>query len=201
MAKLKSSLVNMTLSLTIITIVAALALSGIYTLTKTQIEEQEQKAKEAAKIAVLNGCADGYAIETSTNGFGGKMRVMVGFDSEGNVLGYEILEHSETPGLGDKAVKWFKDSTKPKQCIIGRSAAVPFKVSKDGGDVDAITAATISSRAFLKAVNEAYNEWNNTPANETDAVSSATTVEDNWIKEDSVNVSDTLAVESTDVQE
>ena len=81
---------------------------------------------------------------------------MVGFDNEGKIINYEILEHQETPGLGDKIDQWFKNADKPSQNIIGRQATGMFVVSKDGGDVDAITAATISSRAFLKAINNAY---------------------------------------------
>ena len=102
----------------------------------------------------MNG-QEGFAVETAVDGFGGQFRVMVGFDAEGNILGYEILEHQETPGLGSHMEHWFKNADKPNQNIIGRKAGA-LQVSKDGGDVDAITAATISSRAFLKAVNQAY---------------------------------------------
>ena len=97
----------------------------------------------------------GAAVESTTGGFGGDLKVLVGFDPEGNILGYEILEHQETPGLGSHMVHWFKNADKPGQNIIGRKAG-NLQVSKDGGDVDAITAATISSRAFLKAINKAY---------------------------------------------
>ena len=83
---------------------------------------------------------------------------------EGNILGYEILEHQETPGLGSHMVHWFKNADKPNQNIIGRQGG-NLQVSKDGGEIDAITAATISSRAFLKAVNQAYAEFKGTEAN------------------------------------
>lgn len=156
----------MATSLTAITIVAAAALAGAFLLTKTRIEDQALQTKLAAQAAVLNG-QEGQAIEVETNGFGGPMKVMVGIAADGTILGYEILEHSETPGLGDKAGTWFKNADKPGQNIIGRKAG-SLKVSKDGGDVDAITAATISSRAFLKAINSAYQ-----PA---DACSGATTL-------------------------
>ena len=159
MAKLESTFKNMVLSLVIISMVAAGALAGVYILTLKNIEAQKLAKQEAAKLAVLNGHEDGTAIETEVDGFGGKIRVMVGFDAEGNVLGYEILEHQETPGLGDHIVDWFKNADKPGQNIIGRQATGKFIVSKDGGDVDAITAATISSRAFLKAINKAYAEF------------------------------------------
>ena len=98
----------------------------------------------------------GAAVKTSANGFGGKFKIMVGFDAENLIVNYSVLEHQETPGLGDKMRFWFNDTTKTKSCILGRKAGA-LKVSKDqGGDVDAITAATISSRYFLGAVNDAY---------------------------------------------
>ena len=157
MAKLESTFKNMALSLVIISMVAAGALAGVYMLTLGNIEAQKKAKQEAAKQAVLAGHEDGIAVETAVDGFGGTFRVMVGFDQEGNILGYEILEHQETPGLGSHMEHWFKNADKPGQNIIGRKAGA-LQVSKDGGDVDAITAATISSRAFLKAVNQAYAE-------------------------------------------
>ena len=157
MAKLESTFKNMVLSLVIISMVAAGALAGVYMLTLGNIEAQKKAKQEAAKQAVLAGHEDGYAVETAVDGFGGTFRVMVGFDQEGNILGYEILEHQETPGLGSHMEHWFKNADKPGQNIIGRKAGA-LQVSKDGGDVDAITAATISSRAFLKAINQAYAE-------------------------------------------
>ena len=156
MEKLQSSFKNMALSLTIIAMVAAAALAGVYMLTLGNIEAQKKAKQEAAKLAVLNG-QEGYAVETAVDGFGGQFRVMVGFDKEGNILGYEILEHQETPGLGSHMEHWFKNADKPGQNIIGRKGGA-LQVSKDGGDVDAITAATITSRAFLKAINQAYAE-------------------------------------------
>ena len=154
MEKFQSSFKNMALSLTVIAMVAAAALAGVYLLTLENINAQKRAKQEAAKLAVLNG-QEGFAVETAVDGFGGQFRVMVGFDEDGNILGYEILEHQETPGLGSHMVHWFKNADKPGQNIIGRQGG-SLTVSKDGGDVDAITAATISSRAFLKAVNQAY---------------------------------------------
>ena len=97
----------------------------------------------------------GAAVESTTLGFGGDLKVLVGFDAQGKVLGYTILQASETPGLGAKADKWFQKDGKGS--IIGRSLADGnLTVDKDGGDVDAITPSTITTRAFLKAVNQAY---------------------------------------------
>ena len=156
MAKLESSLKNMLLSLTCITLVAAGALAGIYALTIDRINAQKAAAEQEARLSVLAGCEEGTPVMVETDGFGGKMKIMFGFAPDGTILGYKVLEHSETPGLGDKSVWWFQNADKPAQNIIGRVANGTFSVSKDGGDVDAITAATISSRAFLKAANEAY---------------------------------------------
>lgn len=101
----------------------------------------------------------GIAVQaTDHNGFGGDLAVLVGFDEKGNIKGYTILESHETPGLGQKAGDWFQASGKGN--IIGMN---PDKnhmtVSKDGGEVDAITASTITSRAFLRAVCAAYEEF------------------------------------------
>ena len=94
--------------------------------------------------------------------FGGTLKVLVGFDLDGKILGYTLLEHAETPGLGAKADKWFQKGQKGD--IIGKDPQEPLTVSKDGGQVDAITASTITSRAFLLAVNNAYKAYKATPA-------------------------------------
>lgn len=106
-----------------------------------------------------NGKPLGAAIESSTMGFGGDLKVLVGLSSDYKILGYKILQSSETPGLGQKADKWFQKDGKGN--IIGRQLTddKPLSVSKDGGDVDAITSSTITSRAFLKAVNQAYKAY------------------------------------------
>jgi electron transport complex protein RnfG len=97
----------------------------------------------------------GAAVESTAMGFGGDLKVLVGFDKQGTILGYTILQTSETPGLGAKADKWFQKEGKGS--VIGLSPAKgDLTVSKDGGQVDAITASTITSRAFLKAINQAY---------------------------------------------
>ena len=93
------------------------------------------------------------AIETiSKKGFGGEVKLMVGFTPDGTIINYMVLEHKETPGLGTKMDEWFK-TDKKNQSILNKSLDKNnLTVAKDGGEVDAITAATISSRAFLDAV-------------------------------------------------
>ena len=113
----------------------------------------------------------GTAVEAKSMGFGGELKVLVGFNAEGKIYNYSLLAHTETPGLGSKADKWFgaydpakgekavshEESTKS---ILGMNPGeAPLTVSKDGGAVDAITASTITSRAFLNAVNAAYQAY------------------------------------------
>lgn len=104
----------------------------------------------------------GAAVESTAGGFGGDLKVLVGFDTDGKILGYTVLQHAETPGLGAKADKWFQKDG--KGCIIGKSPATDkLTVKKDGGDIDAITASTITSRAFLLAVTQAYQAYKSVP--------------------------------------
>ena len=97
----------------------------------------------------------GAAVESTVMGFGGDLTILVGFNKDGQINDYSLLNHAETPGLGAKADSWFKKGAKGD--ITGKSPKDgPLIVSKDGGQIDAITASTITSRAFLKAVNAAY---------------------------------------------
>ncbi len=114
----------------------------------------------------------GYALNSfSNNGFSGNIQIMVGFDMEHKIVNYSVLQHAETPGLGSKMSEWFRDAAKPSQSVIGRDLSKgALAVSKDGGDVDAITASTITSRAFLEAVNRAYAAYSGSR----DAISGAT---------------------------
>ena len=204
MAKLKSTLPNMLLSLTGICLIAGAILAGVNAFTagpiavakaaaleeaiKAVAPEFDNKPTEEAYMAVT---ADGDslkiypakkgdetvggAVESNTlKGFGGEIKVIVGFDMKGTILNYSVLEHAETPGLGAKMQEWFR-MDKGQQSILGRAGpADGLKVVKDGGDVDAITAATISSRAFLNAVNRAYSAFAGV-----DGLTSATPSSDN----------------------
>ena len=202
MKKLESSLLNMVLVLTGVAVVMGGILAYVNHLTEGPIAEQKAKAladgiksvmgideitvsktdtvrqnvsgKELTYIIYQTQDAQkkdlGAAVESTTGGFGGDLKVLVGFDPEGKILGYTLLEHTETPGLGAKANKWFQKGEKGD--IIGKDPKEPLTVSKDGGQVDAITASTITSRAFLLAVNNAYNAYKATPA--TDAATGAT---------------------------
>ena len=149
---------------------------GTDQLTVTSDEEVKKEFDGKELVFVVHKTADkqgkflGAAVESTTMGFGGELKVLVGFDADGKVLGYTILQASETPGLGAKADKWFQADGKGS--IIGKTAAQPLTVNKDGGDIEAITASTITSRAFLKAVNQAYSVY--AAKDDSDAYSGAT---------------------------
>jgi len=186
MAKKENSVLQLILALASVTMIATAALSFVYTKTEPRIEEIRIEKDNAAKVKVLpgfdvgtgvftkvkvlpEGLKDsltvslafmnnqlfGAAVPTYTNiAFSGRFDIMVGFDIEGNILNTEVLGHQETPGLGDKIDK--KKDKFPLQ-FEGRSPkSKALAVKKDGGDIDAITAATITSRAFCDAVNNAY---------------------------------------------
>lgn len=116
-------------------------------------------------VAKKAGEAVGYAVETFTkNGFGGRIDLMVGFDAKGVICDFSVLKHGETPGLGAKMDEWFHADSKGGniQNMKGVDMAAEngtLVVAKDGGKVDAITASTITSRAFLDAVNRAYKYY------------------------------------------
>ena len=132
------------------------------TVTSTETIKQEIDGKEFT--FTIHHTQDGRkhnlgaAVESSALGFSDNIKVLVGCDPEGEILGYTILQSSETPGLGAKADKWFQEGGKGD--IIGRNPKdKDLAVKKDGGDIDAITASTITSRAFLKAINQAYHAY------------------------------------------
>ena len=176
MKKLESSLLNMTVVLTVISVIAGGLLAYVNGVTEGPIREIKEKAladgiksvlqADEAIVQQIDTIDGGQAIVYTTDkgtavqainnsAFGGSIKVLVGFDAQGTILGYSVLEHAETPGLGAKAGEWFQKGAKGD--IIGKHPATNnLTVSKDGGEVDAITASTITSRAFLSAVNDAY---------------------------------------------
>lgn len=186
MEKIKSTFITILASLTCFCLIAGTALAVANKLTEDKIAAAKAAAlQEAIKKAApefdndpsaeqyraatadgdsltiypakKGGKLVGAAVETNTKkGFGGEIRIMVGFDADQKIVNYSVLEHNETPGLGSKMEEWFR-TDKGKQSVLGRDMkGGALKVSKDGGEVDAITAATISSRAFLDAINRAY---------------------------------------------
>ena len=144
---------------------AVMACNDLKVAKTDEVKQNDAKGKEMTftvyQIQDAQGNDLGAAVESTTMGFGGNLKVLVGFDPEGKILGYTLLEHAETPGLGAKADKWFQKDQKGD--IIGKDPKEPLTVSKDGGQVDAITASTITSRAFLLAINNAYTAYKTTP--------------------------------------
>lgn len=128
---------------------------------ETLVQDNMFKREQAADSLIMydaykGGQWIGTAIETFTDkGFSGRVKLMVGFLSDGNINKIEVLEHKETPGLGDKME--VGKSTFPEQFLGKNPADYKLSVTKDGGNVDAITAATISSRAYCDAVQTAYD--------------------------------------------
>ena len=123
------------------------------------IAEKRVQEMDGASLAIYPATKEGQyigaAVEAISMGFGGELKVLVGFDAQGNILDYSVLQHAETPGLGSKSVDWFKKGNAGD--ITGMNPGQgELTVSKDGGQVNAITASTITSRAFLAAVNKAY---------------------------------------------
>lgn len=185
-SKKESTFVSMVLTLFIVTLVASAALGYLYELTKAPIaasklakqnnaikqvvpEFDNEPGQESYTMDVDGGTLEffpakksgelvGTAVSTFTNkGFSGNFKIMVGFLPDGTIHNISVLEHKETPGLGDKMQKNKSDWS--VQFNGKNPANFQLKVTKDGGDVDAITASTISSRAFCDAVERAYNAY------------------------------------------
>ena len=113
-----------------------------------------------SSIRQKEGVLVGAAVECSNStGYGGEIRIIVGFEADGTIRDYRVLKHQETPGLGAKMDEWFR-TEKNNQNIIGKSPIRnKLQVKQDSGDIDAITAATITSRAFLAAIQTAYTAY------------------------------------------
>ncbi len=193
-SKTESTLKNMVLVLLSVALVSATSLGYIYELTKKPIEEAKltkklnaielvvpkfsnnpdaQMYKVASDVAgdslefypaYDNDKLVGTAVKTfSDKGFTKRIYVMIGFLPDGTINNTQVLEHAETPGLGDKMTK--KKSDWSNQFNNKNPKDFKLKVTKDGGSVDAITAATISSRAFTDAVDRAYKAYMKTVEN------------------------------------
>jgi len=187
MAKKESTFINMVYVLFVVAAVAGLALGAVYNVTKEPIElAKKAKIEKAIKevlpefdevrpqyqvmsydgkkskdsLTFFDAYKQGQYVGTAVNtytmmGFSGLIKLMVGFKPDGSIANISVLEHKETPGLGTKMDKpKFKD-----QFINQNPETFNLKVSKDGGEIDAITAATISSRAFSDATDRAYQTF------------------------------------------
>ncbi len=175
----------MVISLVLVTMLSSTALGVAYTITQSAIEEAELTKRTQAiqkviasdfdndpineafevevgndKITIFPAKKDsewaGVAIESfTTKGYSGFIGIMVGFKPDGTIYNTQVISHNETPGLGDK--------------MMGDEFRIQFnnkhpenfnlEVKSDGGDIDAITAATITSRAYCDAIEKAYKAF------------------------------------------
>lgn len=187
----ESNFKNMAVVLGAICLVCSLLLGSVYAVTKAPIE-QSGVAKVNAAIAQVVPAFDnvpseemievggsevyvakkagetvGYAIKVFSAGFGGQIQMMVGFQPDGTIYNTSVISHSETPGLGAKIAGNDGQAAPPRAQIVGKNpATTKIAVKKDGGDIDAITASTITSRAFLKGVGLAYEVFLKIKSNE-----------------------------------
>jgi electron transport complex protein RnfG len=178
--KIKSNLLTMSVTLFLFSAVMAAALGYVYSITKEPIDlAKAQKVNNAIAevvpafdnkpneeaIVIEEGKLEmypakkgdelvGVAVKTYTNkAFSGEFSIMVGFLPDGTIYNTAVLDQKETPGLGAKMVEpSFKDQFKKMHPEKNK-----ISVKKDGGEVDAITASTITSRAYCDAIMRAYD--------------------------------------------
>ena len=186
MSKKKDTFINMVISLFVITIISGFSLGYVNDLTagpkaKAKLERKvnalklvlpefdnnpvedillvkSDKVKDSVEVypAYLNSAFVGAAIIGSTDkGFSGLIKIMVGFKPNGDIQNIVVLEQKETPGLGTK----MKDEKFLKQFRNVNPSKFNLKVKKDGGEVDALTGATITTRAFSEATQMAFDEY------------------------------------------
>ena len=166
-------ILRLALTLLAITAVVAAALSVVNGVTAPIIEDLNAQKTQAAIEKVLPGGGEmvdaytdetglvravyaseaGYAVQVAPSGFDGEILMMVGVDKNGNVLGIDIISHTETAGLGAVAAADSARGDAFRSQFIGQSAGL--SVDKDGGQIDALTSATITSRAVVTGVNAA----------------------------------------------
>ena len=164
-------ILRLALTLLIITSVVAAALAGVNSITAPAIAKLTAEKTQAAIEAVLPGGGEeiefapadlvskvykgenGYAIEVTPGGYDNTITMMVGVDAEGKVLGIDIISHTETAGLGAVAAAGTPAGEAFRGQFVGTSGSVA--VTKDGGAMDSITGATITSRAICDGVNAA----------------------------------------------
>ena len=159
-------------TLFLITAIVAMALAAVNSVTAPAIAQLNYEKTQAAIQAVLPGGGDeidftddtglvsvvykgeaGYAVQVAPGGFDGPITMMVGVDFEGNILGISVIKHTETAGLGAVAAAKTSAGENFRAGFVGQSGSVA--VTKDGGEIDAITGATITSRAVCAGVNAA----------------------------------------------
>ena len=169
---MKKEIIKLAGILCAITLVAALLLACVNKITFRKIQESELKAAEEArgmlisgaefkdvkdndkvKMAFIDGKFAGYCVNVSVKGFGGNIEMMVGIGADDNVTGIEILSHGETAGLGAKA-----DSDEFKNQFPGKYPELDVvKIpTENPEEIQAITGATVTSKAVAEGIKKAY---------------------------------------------
>lgn len=186
--KTSSSFFNMVVTLVLIAVLSAFVLAKVELFTKEPIQKAKDQRELQAISEVVNefdnnpfeermiittpnkkhklelyparkdGVINSFAIKTYTNtGFGGRMELIVGFYIDGTIKNFKVIDHKETPGLGSRV-----NEPRFKEQFNGFNPSKhKFKVKQDGGEIDAVTAATISSRAVINAIQRAVDAYNN----------------------------------------
>lgn len=224
--RLDSNFKNMALVLCTIALLSALSVSGISALTARRLADVKLQNQLAAIREVLppfdnnpmeesdtlrtpdgeiiarfpasrKGERVGTAVKTfSNNGYSGQIWLMVGFTPAGAIHKFAVLEHKETPGLGSKMGVWFAGGNKGD--VTGKiPGSKGLRVSKDGGEIDAITAATVSSRAFLDAINRASRALDGNA----DAASGATNIQEEDAASGATGIQEDATSGATETQE
>jgi Na+-translocating ferredoxin:NAD+ oxidoreductase subunit G len=189
MEKIQSTFVSLVITLSVVTLVASVSLGFVYQWTKAPIAEAQLKKQlkaieyvmpgydnnpvlEKYKVATPDGKDSlefypakakgelmGVAIKSkSPKGYSGDIWLMVGLNMKGEIRNVFVVAHQETPGLGSKMTA----SSFVKQFLGKNPGVANLKVKKDGGEIDAISGATISSRAYSEAVQLAYDTFQST---------------------------------------
>ncbi len=167
-----NAILRLSLTLLIIAAVMAGALAAVNAVTRPIIAKRQEEKTQAAISAVLPGGGEalaftdttglvtqvygsdtGYAVQVTPNGFKGSITMMVGVSKAGEVLGIRIIRHTETPSLGDVAAADSAAGEAFRSQFVGMSEGVSLR--KDGGEIDALTGATITSKAICEGVNAA----------------------------------------------
>lgn len=167
-------ILRLALILLLITSVVAAVLAAVNSVTAPKIELLKQEKTQQAIETVLPGGGEsisftddsgivktvykgdaGYAVEVCPSGFNGSLDMMVGIDNSGKILGISIISHTETAGLGAVAAAQTSAGEAFRSQFIGMSGSVT--VAKDGGQVEALTGATITSRAVCTGIRAALD--------------------------------------------
>jgi Na+-translocating ferredoxin:NAD+ oxidoreductase subunit G len=195
MEKLQSTFLNLVITLSVVTLVASVSLGFVYQWTKEPIAQAQLNKQLKAIESVMpgydnnpvaekyflktpdgndsltcypgraNGEVIGVAIQSrSSKGYSGDIWIMVGFTPEGAIQNIEVVDHKETPGLGSK----MSSPNFVRQYVNKNPGTNNLKVKKDGGEIDAIAGATISSRAYSEAIQLAYETYKASLSNGTE---------------------------------